>query len=248
MSVVRRSAPATPVEIDLDRVNDALEPASPAAVLSWAWETFGPDIAASSSFQSQSIPLLHLIAGAVPELPVLFLDTGFHFQETLAFRDQLTAEFGLNLVVLHPELGHAGFRRRYGDLYREDPDLCCYLNKVEPMERALAGQRAWISGIRRDQSPTRADTPIVSRLDNGLYKVCPMATMTRRDVWDYAQRHTFREHPLLAKGYVSIGCAPCTRPVWDDGDRGDGRAGRWAGRDKTECGLHTDLGKDRRGR
>ncbi len=246
MSAARHMAPSAPDAIDLERVNRALDGASPADVLRWAWETFGPSIAASSSFQSQSAPLLHLIATTVPELPVLFLDTGFHFQETLAYRDQLADDFGLNLVVLRPGMGHEGFRRRYGELYRRDPDLCCYLNKVEPMERALDGQRAWISGIRRDQAPTRADTPLVSRLDSGLYKVCPMAEMTRRDVWAYAQRHGFGEHPLLSRGYVSVGCAPCTRPVWDDGD--DERSGRWAGRGKTECGLHTDLGTERRGR
>lgn len=248
MATARHPAPTTPDEIDLEGENRRLEEASPGDVLRWAWQTFGPNIVASSSFQGQSVPLLHLISTSAPELPVLFLDTGFHFQETLAFRDQLVDDFGLNLAILHPSMGHDGFRRRYGDLYRGDPDLCCYLNKVEPMERALEGQRAWISGIRRDQSPTRAQTPIVSRLDSGLYKVCPMATMTRRDVADYAQRHGFADHPLLAKGYVSIGCAPCTRPVWDDGEGESERAGRWTGSDKTECGLHTDLGKDRRGR
>ncbi|WP_456428588.1 phosphoadenylyl-sulfate reductase [Rhodocaloribacter sp.] len=221
--------------LDMPALNLRFEGASPETILGWAWRTFGPEIAATSSFQTQSVPLLHMIARVAPEMPVFFLDTGFHFAETLAFRDRLRERFGLNVVALTPEDGHEAFRRRHGDLYRRDPDLCCFINKVEPLERAMKGMRAWISGIRRDQTLHRAATPIVSLGPEGRVKVCPLAGWTRRDVWRYLHDHELPEHPLLKKGYLSIGCAPCTQPVADGADE---RAGRWAGREKTECGLH----------
>lgn len=223
----------------LERINRDFEAAQPQDILAWAWERFGPKIAATSSFQSQSLPLLHMIARTAPQLPVFFLDTGFHFPETLAFRDRLMRDLGLNVVVLAPEIGHDGFRRLHGDLYRSNPDLCCFINKVEPLERAMEALDAWISGIRRDQTARRSDTPIVSRQPDGRIKVCPLATWTRREVWQYISEHDLPRHPLLSQGYLSIGCAPCTRPV---GANEDERSGRWAGQDKTECGLHTILG------
>ena len=221
--------------LDLPALNRRFTGASPETILRWAWLTFGPEIAATSSFQTQSVPLLHMIARVAPEMPVFFLDTGFHFPDTLAFRDLLRERFGLNVVVLMPEGGHEAFRRRHGDLYRRDPDLCCLINKVEPLERAMSGMQAWISGIRRDQTLHRAATPIVSLGPEGRVKVCPLAEWTRRDVWQYLHDHGLPEHPLLNKGYLSIGCAPCTQPVADGSDE---RAGRWAGHEKTECGLH----------
>ncbi len=131
------------------------------------------------------------------------------------------------------------FVRQYGDsLYRKDPDLCCYINKVEPMQRAMEGLRAWISGIHRDQSPARANTRILELTSQGVVRVHPMAAWTRRDVWQYIHDHNLPEHPLLAQGYLSIGCAPCTRPIHEGEDE---RAGRWDGQEKTECGLHTLL-------
>ncbi len=172
-------------------------------------------------------------------MPVFFLDTGFHFQETLAFRDRLVKELGLELKVLKPEIGHGNSKRRHGELYRSDPDLCCYINKVEPMKLARRELKAWISGIRRDQSRQRSRTPIVSRLPDGAYKICPMATWTRQDVAAYRQLYRLPEHPLGAQGYLSIGCSPCTQPATGD----DERSGRWAGSEKTECGLHVETEK-----
>ncbi len=226
------------MSFDLERLNAQFETATTPEILMWAWETLGPGIAATSSFQTQSVPLLHLIALTTPQMPVFFLDTGFHFPETLLYRDRLIETLNLNVQVLTPELGHDGFRIEFGDLYRRDPDRCCHINKVEPLQRAMQGLNGWISGVRRDQTAHRRVTPIVSREANGLIKVCPMANWSRRDVWQYISDHSLPEHPLLAQGYMSVGCAPCTRAI---GAGEDERAGRWAGQEKTECGLHTAM-------
>lgn len=223
---------------DWQQFNQRLESWSPREILKWAWESYGPDIAATSSFQSQSVPLLHMIAEVTPEMPVFFLDTGFHFPETLAFRDRLVKEWGLNVRVIKPDVGHDGFQRQYGELYRTDPDMCCYINKVEPLRKARQGLRGWISGIRRDQTEQRRDTPVIAVLPSGQVKICPMVRWTRRDVWQYISQHDLPTHPLMKEGYLSIGCAPCTRPV---GEGEDERSGRWAGQNKTECGLHISL-------
>jgi phosphoadenosine phosphosulfate reductase len=224
-------------DIDIEYLNRIFESASPQEILTWAWKTFAPLIAATSSFQSQSLPLLHMIGQYAPDMPVLFLDTGFHFPETLAFRDQLILELGIRVQNLSAPETDDDSRRRYEDLHRTDPDLCCYINKVEPLQRAKAGLRAWVTGIRRDQTEARRNTPIVSMERDGKYKICPMATWTDRDVWRYINEHDLPVHPLLQQGYMSIGCAPCTRPVTAGEDY---RAGRWAGRNKTECGLHVE--------
>jgi len=226
---------------ELEQLNQKFEMAHPEEILTWAVERFWPNIAASSSFQTQGMPLLHMISRAVPQLPVIFLDTGYHFPETLIFRDQLTGDWQLNLKVIRaaqPE-GEGEFSGRHNrDLYRRDPDRCCYINKVEPMQRVLAGLEGWISGIRRDQSPARAGIKILERLDNGALRIHPMATWRRQDIFQYIHDRQLPEHPLLAQGYLTVGCAPCTRPVFD----GTGeRSGRWNGHDKTECGLHTVL-------
>jgi phosphoadenosine phosphosulfate reductase len=215
-------------------LNARFEGADPATILAWAAERFTPALAATSSFQTQSVALLHLIGQVRPAIPVIFLDTGYHFPETIAYCDQLVAQLGLTLRVVRPAEDAA--QNRPG-LYRHDPDLCCYLNKVEPMQRALADLRAWISGIRRDQTPERATAQPVEALADGRVKINPLVAWTRRDLWTYISRHDLPAHPLFSQGYPSVGCAPCTRAV---GAGEDERAGRWAGRDKTECGLHTD--------
>lgn len=205
---------------------------SPGNVIRWAVAEFGPDVAMSSSFQTQSLPLLHIVAQTAPGLPVIFLDTGFHFPETLRFRDRLVEEWSLNLVVVRPDPQEA-----VPGLYRTDPDRCCLIHKVAPMRRAMSGLRAWISGVRRDQTASRSTLEVMER-SGDLVRVHPLASWTSRDVWRYIARHDLPAHPLFSQGYASIGCAPCTRPVQID--MGE-RSGRWAGRGKTECGLHTTL-------
>lgn len=223
---------------DVITLNARFDGADPAAIIAWAADHFMPALAATSSFQTQSVALLHLIGQVRPDLPVIFLDTGYHFPETIAYRDQLVQQFGLTLRVVRSEMSRADFNTRYGDaLYRRDPDLCCYINKVEPMQRALRDLDAWITGIRRDQTATRAAAMPVELLPDGRVKVNPLVAWTRQDLWTYISRHDLPSHPLFSQGYLSIGCAPCTVPV---GNGGDERSGRWAGTDKTECGLHTE--------
>jgi len=222
-------------ERELSELNTQFEAVHPEVVLAWTWETFGPSAVVTSSFQTQSVPLLHMMANRTPDMPVLFLDTGFHFPETLRYRDQIVTLLGLHVEVIGSEYDHDQFRRRHGELYRENPDLCCYTNKIEPLQQALAGKQAWVSGIRHDQTLTRRDSKIVSRHAPERLKICPMLKWTRDDVQDYIHQYKLPRHPLTAKGYSSIGCFPCTRPVHDLGDE---RAGRWSDSQKTECGLH----------
>ena len=226
-------------DLDLPYLNQQFEQQSPAEILQWSWEVFGPNIAASSSFQTQSLPLLHLISQICPDMPIIFLDTGFHFPETLAFRDELQARFKLNIIVTRPVIEKSQLLLRYGEgLYRRDPDLCCYLNKVEPMQRVMAGLPAWVSGVRRDQTEYRTGLRTLEPQPSGLLKIHPLLHWTGQEVSAYIDRYQLPSHPLMAKGYPSVGCAPCTRAV-SSGELE--RAGRWAGLTKTECGLHLNL-------
>jgi phosphoadenosine phosphosulfate reductase len=221
---------------ELAALNIRFDGADPVEIIRWAADRYLPRLAATSSFQTQSVALLHLISRARPEIPIIFLDTGYHFPETLAYRDQLVADLGLTLRIVQPARTPAQVIKQHGDaLYRSDPDLCCYINKVEPMQRALAGLDAWITGIRRDQTAQRAHAMPIQRLPDGRVKISPLVAWTRDDLWTYINRHNLPSHPLFSRGYLSVGCAPCTAPA-----AGDERSGRWQGQSKTECGLHTD--------
>jgi phosphoadenosine phosphosulfate reductase len=245
-TTLKHADTATLPDLDIPLLNERLDQLSAGEILAWAWKTFGPKVVASSSFQTQSVPLLHIISQVCPEMPVIFIDTGFHFLETLAFRDELQARYGLNIVVMHPAIGKDQILAKYGEgLYRRDPDLCCYINKVEPMQRALSGARAWVSGVRRDQTAHRSNLRVLEPHASGLLKVHPMINWTRDQIWDYIHAHMLPSHPLSSVGYASIGCVPCTRPVSAGEDE---RAGRWAGTGKNECGLHTDWAQKTEGR
>jgi len=215
--------------------NAALEQKSPRERLAWAVERFGERLLFTSSFGAGAGVLLHLWSEVARELPVVFLDTNFHFPETLEYRDRLVAQLGLRLEIVRPAWTREQFLADEGELYLIDPDRCCALNKVAPLEPRRRAAAAWISGLRRDQSATRAATPILLADGDGPLKVHPIASMTARDVEAYLAAHGIPEHPLKARRFLSIGCAPCTRPVADGEDE---RAGRWAGTAKTECGLH----------
>ena len=220
--------------------NRELEHATPEGILAWAWERFRPDVMLTCSFQHDGVVLAHMLHAIAPEAPIVFINTGFHFPETLAYRDEIVRRLGLRLVELEPIMPRPEFAARYGlDLYARNPDLCCHINKVEPLKRYLPSVRAWVNGRRRDQASTRAAIPIVEELQQGaLYKVNPLASWTSKDTFYYLERHGIPTHPLFEQGYTSIGCAPCTRPPLAGGDE---RSGRWAGQAKTECGLHTFL-------
>ena len=196
------------------------------------------DVCVTSSFQAEDVVLLHLVRGILPRVPVLFLDTGYHFPETLAYRDRMAAAWDLHLINLLPEQTVAEQETQFGILHQTAPDRCCSLRKVGPLFRALADFRVWVTGLRRQQSKTRADLQVEEKftLPGGttLAKVNPLAEWTTRDVWQYAEQHAIPLLPLYDEGYTSIGCAPCTSlPV----DPNDPRSGRWSGR-KLECGIH----------
>lgn len=220
---------------EIEAKNKEFAGADPEVVVEWAFEKFGEGLVATSSFQTQSIPLLFVISKVAPNSDVLFLDTGFHFPETHAFLDKLTSKLRIRIKRIAYEDGHEVFKEKYGELHVSNPDKCCYLNKVAPLRKALRGYDTWITGIRRDQSATRRDTPIFSLDTGNILKICPMVDWTHEQVLDCINEHNLPIHPLFDEGYPSIGCAPCTSAVTDQDDP---RLGRWKGLNKTECGLH----------
>ena len=224
---------------EIEKLSEEFETKTPQEIIQWAMDTFWPQIAMSSSFQTQSVPLLHMVAQINRNLLIYFIDTGYHFWETAIFREQLASDWHLNVLDLYRDTRWDVFaRQRTRTLPLEDPNLCCYIHKVQPMQTALKDMLAWITGIRRDQTATRAKARILEWQEDGLLKVNPLLNWTRADVLRYAEEHNLPSHPLTEKGYRSVGCAPCTVAV---GVQDDERAGRWQGRGKTECGLHTAM-------
>ena len=191
------------------------------------------------SFQAEDVVVLHLLRERVPDVPVLFLDTGYHFAETYEYRDRMTQEWSLNLVNVLPEKTIEQQQSEFGILYREQPTKCCQLRKVEPLMRSLEPFDIWFTGLRREQSPTRKNLMKVEqhRLPSGktLLKVSPLADWTWAQVWEYTGKYGLTYLPQYDRGYASIGCEPCTA-IPDD--PGNPRSGRWSGR-KLECGIHT---------
>jgi phosphoadenosine phosphosulfate reductase len=236
MTTAVRPTPELAAEADarFEGIADPVEQAL--AVLRWAGETFGDGFAITSSMADGL--LAHLASRAVPGVHVVFLDTGYHFAETIGTRDWISSVLPITLVNATPEQTVAEQDAQYGaKLHDRDPDLCCALRKVQPLARTLAGYAAWGSGVRRDEAATRAGTKVVDwDAKRGMVKVNPIAAWTQDDVDGYVAEHQVPVNPLQEIGYASIGCAPCTRPVAPGEDP---RAGRWAGRGKTECGLHT---------
>jgi phosphoadenosine phosphosulfate reductase len=221
---------ATPIPDlrELADVSASFEAAPASAAIEWAWDRYGDELVLAASFQD--CVLIDLAVQAAPEIEVVFLDTQYHFAETQWYVDEVRRRYDLNLRVMHPEVAP-------DNLWQRDPDACCAVRKVEPLGRALEGKAAWMTGLRRVEAPTRANAPIVSYdIGRGMVKVNPLATWTDLDVEGYVHERGLPTHPLADRGYRSIGCWPCSSPV-DNGE--DGRAGRWAGTDKIECGLHT---------
>ena len=225
----------------INALSAQFETKTPQEIIQWAVDACAPEIAVSTSFQTQSMPLLHMVTRSMPDMRVLFLDTGYHFWDTLIFRERIQHEWGLNVVDIYRDSRWDVFvRQNVRTLPLQDANLCCYIHKVQPMQKALRGSRAWITGIRRDQTPDRAHAQILELKEDGLLKVNPLLNWTKNDIQAYRIAHNLPAHPLYERGYRSIGCAPCTMAVGTDDDD---RAGRWAGRGKTECGLHTELFK-----
>ncbi len=206
-------------------------------VIAWVARNFGTGAAAVACSMADAV-LPALVADQLPGVDVLFLDTGYHFEETYATRNEVAENLRVNVVDVKPGHTVAEQDSLLGqDLFARDPGLCCALRKVEPLHNALAGYELWFTGVRRDEGPTRSNTALVSWDEkNGLVKVNPLATWTYGRLIEYAEAKLLPVNPLLSQGYPSIGCAPCTRQVAPGADP---RSGRWAGTSKTECGLHT---------
>lgn len=201
----------------------------------------GKSMFVSSSFQSHSLPLLHLISRFAPETPVYFLNTGFHFPETMAFRHEVVDLLGLNIIDVSSPVSKLGQRDDQGKFYFvHNPDHCCYLNKVLPMEPLIKQHDVWINGVRRDQTQFRATLQEEEQMGDGKVRYHPMLDWTSKMIWEYRQAYQLPEHPLEAKGYLSIGCMPCTRSFEETKDARDSR---WAGMKKEECGIQTEFVK-----
>ncbi len=224
---------------ELSALSKDFESASPQEIIRWAVDTFCPHIVLSSSFQTQSVPLLHMVKEIKPNMRVFFLDTGMHFWDTLIFREHIQKIWKLDVVDLRPDEKWRTVLRHFGsDLPETDPNLCCYIRKVQPMQKAMDGVSAWITGIRRDQTENRARSEILEYKRNGLLRIAPFLSWTLDDVFDYIAQNDLPRHPLPVDHYPSIGCKPCTRAI-QPGEAP--RSGRWTGKSKTECGLHTAM-------
>jgi phosphoadenosine phosphosulfate reductase len=219
---------------------DTLETVSAAEVIEAVLRQGSHDYACfTCSFQAEDVALLHLLRRRLPRIPVLFLETGYHFAETYEFRDRLTREWDLNLINVTPQQTVQQQESRFGILYRQDPTKCCQFRKVEPLMKALEPFEIWFTGLRREQSVTRKNLKKTElhRLPSGktLTKVSPLADWTWGKVWEYTAAHKLSYLPQYDQGYLSIGCQPCTA-IPDDPN--NPRSGRWNGR-KLECGIHT---------
>jgi len=196
------------------------------------------DICVTSSFQAEDMVVVHLVREAIGDVPVIFLDTGYHFSETYEYRDRLAQEWNLNLVNVLPQLTVAEQESQFGILNQTAPDRCCGMRKVGPLFASLEPYRLWFTGLRREQAKTRANLqpvdPFTLPTGKQLQKISPLADWSTRDVWQYAGQYGIPLLPLYEKGYTSIGCEPCTSLPFDPDDP---RSGRWGGR-KQECGIH----------
>jgi phosphoadenosine phosphosulfate reductase len=211
---------------ELTQLNERFETEPASGIIRWAVDTFHPHLALTASMTDAV--LIDLAVSVEPSIEVVFIDTGYHFPETLETVEQVRRRYGLNLRMMtvphHDE-----------ELWKVDPENCCSAIKVGQLDRALMGKEAWMSGLRRAESPSRAEAPIITLDLRGLVKVNPIANWSDLDVQGYIADHDVPVNPLVHQGYLSIGCQPCTHPVVEGEDP---RSGRWAGKDKTECGLH----------
>ncbi len=235
--------------VDIDTLEVAarageLDGKSPQDILAFALEHYAPRVAISTAFGAEGCALIDMAVRIDPKVQVFTVDTGYLFRETQQLKERLVAKYDLNLTVFEPELSVPRQDKKFGlRLYESDSDRCCQMRKVEPTGRALAGLDAWIAGLRRDQSRTRASISpldVMERADGSkLVKVHPLYAWTRKDTWRYVMDNGVPYNELLDQGYTSVGCWPCTRAVRDGEDE---RAGRWNG-SKSECGIHTFMGR-----
>jgi phosphoadenosine phosphosulfate reductase len=221
----------------LERVSQSLESATPEDILTWAVENYFPRFTMATGLGPEGCVIISMLAKIEPRVYVFNLDTGYQFPETLELRDRIAEKYGMEIDLQKPDLSPQEYERlNGGPVYAIDSNRCCHDRKIAVLHRVAAQFDAWATGVRRDQSPTRADTPII-KWDKkfGLVKISPLAAWTKKDVWKRIVDEGIPYNPLHDRGYPSIGCQPCTRPVQEGEDE---RAGRWSGSAKTECGLH----------
>jgi phosphoadenosine phosphosulfate reductase len=230
--------PSAALLAEMAAASDQLEQATPTEIIAWASERFAPKLTMATAFGPEGMTIIHMLSQVAPATRVFNLDTGYQFPETLAMVDRIRDRYGIDVKFERPELTVEQFEQQNGGpIYKTDPSQCCFQRKLVVLHRAIVGYDAWISAIRRDQSPDRAKAPIVGWDKKfGLVKVNPLANSTKQDVWKMITDEDVPYNPLHDKGYTSIGCAPCTRSVAIGEDE---RAGRWSGTAKTECGLHS---------
>lgn len=207
-------------------------------ILKWAYDTYSESIVYACSFGAESMVLIHIISQIKPDAQIVFLDTDLHFQETYDLIEDVKQRFPqLRIEMKKPDLTLEEQAEKYQPaLWKANPNQCCYIRKIKPLEEVLSGAVAWISGLRRAQSPTRAHTNFINKDERfKSIKICPLIYWTEEEVWDYINDNHLPYNALHDQHYPSIGCIPCTSPVFDSDDS---RAGRWSSFSKTECGLH----------
>lgn len=223
---------------ELEEASARLESASPEEIVQWATQRFGTKLTMATAFGPEGMVLIHILSEVARDTPIFNLDSGYQFPETLALRERIAQKYGMEVELKKPELSVEQYEQLHkGPLYRTDPDRCCFDRKIRALRQAIKGMDAWLTAIRRDQSPDRARAPIVGWDKKfQLVKVNPLANWNRQQVWKTIMEHDIPYNPLHDQGYTSIGCWPCTRVVTLGEDE---RAGRWSGTAKTECGLHS---------
>lgn len=216
-------------------VNDLLTGASATELAQWAVATFATKLIVAASMQDTILP--HMFGAKLAGVDVLFLETGYHFKETIETRDEAAKRFPITIINAMPAKSVAEQDAEFGkELFARDPNLCCFMRKVDPLARSLAGYDAWVTGARRVDAVTRSEMPLVTwDQGHGLVKINPIAAWSDMDVEVYQMANALPRNPLVAQGFPSIGCQPCTNKVAPGEDP---RSGRWAGQDKTECGIH----------
>lgn len=227
----------------LEELNEKFRHSEPEEILEWTIKTFPYQATMTSSFQASGIVLIHMIKKITFDFPVFFIDTGFHFPETLEFKNRITKEWNLNVHTIMPMISKRKLEQKHGQfLYEKDPDFCCLVNKVTPLRnlKKEIGVKNWISAIRKDQAETRKNLKPLMRDNERNLRIHPLVNWTGQRVWTYIREHSLPYNPLYDQGYTSIGCFPpcCTsKNELEDGERAE----RWSGRSKLECGLHTGL-------
>ena len=230
---------ATPeVLAELSARSAELESSTPQEILRWAIDRFAPKFTMATAFGPEGMTLIHMLAEIAPDTPIFNLDTGYQFQETLDMQQRIVDRYGIEVEMKRPELSVEQYEAQHGGpVYESNPNQCCFDRKIKLLHEAAHGMHAWASAIRRDQSPDRAQAPIVGWDKKfNLVKVSPLANWTKKEIWRLITDHDIPYNPLHDQGYTSIGCRPCTRAVLFGEDE---RAGRWSGTAKTECGLHS---------